>query len=138
MKVDELYLDQTLPADLNQELLTMSRNLTNAVEELKQSCIEYAKAEHAYKHAKALAYLNYKGTIEKATIPHLDALVDKAVSEERERAYLARAMKEATLESVRSLRAQINALQTIAAGMRTEMVMAGGPEPRWGEGAEKF
>ena len=131
MKTDELFLDSTLPADLNRELLHISRGLTVAVEDLKTAAIEYAKAEHAYKHAKALAYLNYKGTIEKATIPHLDALVDKAVCEERERAYIARAMKEANLECVRSLRAQLNAMQTISAGMRAEMEMSGGPEPRW-------
>jgi hypothetical protein len=112
--------------ELNHRLFTLSDALTVAQQELKDSAIEWAKAENEYRKAKAIAYITIKGAPEqhKATVATLEAMVDKSCADERQRAYMARALKEAALENVRSVRAQINALQSIAASVRSEMEMA--------------
>src|ERR1041384_2858463 len=102
--------------DLNQKLIQLSDELTTAQQDLKRTALDLAKKEHLYRQAKAVSYLTVKALPEniKATAPTLAALVDKACAEEREAAYIARAMERAALENVKSIRQQLSALQSIA------------------------
>lgn len=131
MDIDEVMTDQALPEDLNIELLRLSRKLEQATDSLRGAAVEFAEAENDYRRTKAQTYLVAKTANEKATIPQLEAIIDRESEKERKRAYLARAMKEATLEQVKSLRAQLSALQTIAATTRTEMEMTRLPQARY-------
>ena len=118
--------DKLLPDDLNGKLKRLCLRLETAQGQLRSAGLFYAKKESAYRKAKAFAYLDSAGTVEARK-----ALVDKACGEERQTAYLARAAKEAALENVRSIRAQLSALQSIAASVRSEMELASAPQPRW-------
>lgn len=130
MDINEM-LGQDLPEDLNRELLRLSGRLEKATTQLRRDSLKFAGAEHAYRRSKAQAYLTAKTSAEKATIPQLEALVDKSCEMERAKAYVARAMKESSLELVKSLRAQLSALQSIAATVRSEAELASGPQPQW-------
>lgn len=127
------YLNDWVPEELNAELWNLMSRLNLANDQLTNYSIEWAITEDAYRAAKATAILKYKADEKhaRATVQMLDALVDTDCISQRQAAYLARANKEAALELVRSLRAQLSALQSIAAGMRSEMELAGMPQPRW-------
>jgi hypothetical protein len=117
--------------DLNEELRRLSRKLETANDQFRSDGHEWARAEDAYKGAKATKRLASKADNPKATIPELDALVDIGCARERTQAYIARANREASHELVRSLRSQLSALQSIAASVRSEIEMAAQPQPRW-------
>jgi hypothetical protein len=122
------YAEQVLPDDLTQELRRHSQRLETAQAQLKSAGLYYAKKESSYRKAKAVAQLSADGK----TVDLRNAQVDLKCSEERLAAYFARAAKEAALENVRSIRAQLSALQSIAASVRSEMELASLPQPRWG------
>jgi hypothetical protein len=119
--------NQHLPTDLNAELLRLSTKLEDATDDLQKHSQEYAANEYAYRQAKALAYIKFQNDPGggRRTVEMIKAVVDRECERERMNAYLSRAMKEAGLEKVRSLRAQLSALQSVAAAMRSEMEMAG-------------
>jgi hypothetical protein len=122
MKTNQMF-NQHLPEDLKIELLRLCEKLENANDDLEIKANLWANAEHTYRKAKATAYLKFKtdssGT--RHTIPVLEAIVDEQCEHQRFDAYLARAQKEAALEKVRSLRAQLSALQSVAASVRAEL-----------------
>lgn len=123
--------DTPLPDDLNNELCRLSSALETANTQLREHSHAWALAESNYKGKKATERLQAKADNPKATIPELDAMVDLKCSQERQSAYICRALKEADIEYVRSLRAQLSALQSVAASVRSEMEMAAIPQPRW-------
>lgn len=112
--------DVITPADLNQELLRLSRLIDEAQEELISRSHEWAEAENTYRLAKANAFLASSGTVDARK-----AAVDKATSRERMDAHLSDALRVAALENVRNRRQQINALQSVAAAVRSESELAG-------------
>lgn len=124
MNIEDAY-EPALPTDLNDELLRLSQKLSQAQDELKTQAINWASSEHRYKRAKALAYLGAKTATEKKTVAEIEAIVDRDCEVEREAAYIARALKESGLENVRSLRAQLSALQSVAASVRSEAELYG-------------
>lgn len=113
-------------SELNSRLFTLIDELTEANKEQRQAAINYAKAEHRYRQARATSYFTVKNLPEnqKATVATLEALVDKSCSEEQQAAYMARAMEKASDELVKSLRAQLSALQSVAATVRAETDLA--------------
>jgi hypothetical protein len=127
MKLNEMY-DRVMPDDLQNELRRLCLHLETAQGQLKTASLYYAKKESAYRKAKALAYLSVDGTVEARK-----AKVDEKCGDERQTAYLARAAREAALENVKSIRAQLSALQSIAASVRSEMELASAPQPRWSQ-----
>lgn len=110
--------------ELETALLETAADLRKACDALRADSIAWAHAEDAYRKAKAITYLAASGTINER-----NAHVDKVCSEDRCKAHLAEAIKEAGRDLVRSLQAQLSALQTIAAMTRAEMDLAG----RYGE-----
>ena len=117
---------QTLPADLTAELLRLSDKLETATDELKNNSINLATKENSYTQAKATNFLKYQtdSNGNKRTVAAIEAIVDKECETQRFECYMARAMKEASLELVKSLRAQLSALQSIAASVRSEMELS--------------
>jgi len=126
MKLREMH-DRVMPEDLENELRRLCLHLETAQGQLRSAGLYYAKKESAYRKAKAMAQVKAEGK----TVDDRKAQVDIACNEERLTAYLARAAKEASLENVRSIRAQLSALQSIAASVRSEMELASAPQPRW-------
>ena len=106
-------------AELTAEMVRLSKLLDDALDYLKRATREWAEAEDAYRCAHARVFLMTDG-------PQGDkkATADAHTSEQRRRAHLADGMRQAALEAVRSRRAQLSALQTIANAIRAEIDMA--------------
>jgi hypothetical protein len=111
--------DLFTPAQLCTELLERSRQLDAAHDELRRCSFDYASAENQYRKAKALAYLAAEGPVAER-----QAVVDTKVENERYHAHLAEGLRVAALESVRSRRAQLTAVQTIVNATRSELELA--------------
>jgi len=101
---------------LTTELLRLSALLDDALGYLRRSVGEYAAAEAAYRQEKAKAWL----TAPAGTVAEKEAHVNGSTAELRKQRDLADGMRQAALEAVRSRRAQLSALQSIAAAHREE------------------
>lgn len=107
------------------EFARLSALLEAGLTTLKAAAGAYATAEADYRKAKAAAWL----VVPSGTVPEREAWVNgKTAAERRQRDYHD-SMRQVALESVRSRRAQISALQSILAGHRAEAEFARtGPE----------
>lgn len=106
--------------ELEEKLLAAVAELRDATDTLTDLAREWAKADHYYRHAKAVSYLASEGTVQAR-----QAHVDKACKEEREKAHTADALREAAKEKVRALEVEISAYQTLGGLMKSDMAMAG-------------
>lgn len=104
------------PADLQSEMIRLSRLLDQGIDYLTEAAVEYAETDNAYRMARAKALLESEGTVSER-----NAQADLATSKERVAARLADGMKQAALEAVRSRRQQLSALQSLAAAYRAEV-----------------
>jgi hypothetical protein len=100
---------------LNADMVRIAGLIDNALDTLRDNTREFAVAEDAYRMAHAKAYLSADGPAHQRK-----ALADLATSAERQAAHLADGMRQAALEAVRARRAQLSALQSIAAAHRAE------------------
>ena len=102
------------------ELIAEATRLSNKIDEgvrhLSRAAGSAADAERAYRLEKAKAWL----TIPSGTVPERQAQVDAAVADERHARDIAEGERLAALEALRSRRAQLSALQSIAAAYRAE------------------
>lgn len=110
--------EQITPRQLTDELLRLSKLLDEAHDELVTRTKEWSELEDAYRLARATSYIASSGTVGERT-----AYQDKATSRERRAAHLAEGLKVAALEAVRSRRAQLSAIQTLCAAVRSEIEM---------------
>lgn len=101
--------------DLQSEMIRLSRLLDQGIDTLITYSREYAVAEDTYRMVRAKEILEATGTVETRR-----ALADLATSSERVAAHTLDGLRQATLETVRSRRQQISALQSIAAAFRAE------------------
>lgn len=108
------------PRDLTNEMIRLSRRLDSDHESLTQASHDYAAAENAYRMARAQAYLRSKGTVDERR-----SFVDLETENQRIAAHTTEGLKVAALERVRSTRAQLSALQSVANAVRSEVEMAG-------------
>lgn len=106
--------------ELTQEMLRLSRLIDQGIAALTDQAREYAEAEHDYRQAKAQAWVSAPD----GTVPERQAWVDGRCAPLRRRRDLAEGLKLAALEAVRSRRAQLSALQTVANALRAEMDLA--------------
>lgn len=114
-----------MSTDLTTEMLRLSKLLDDALAYLRRSSEEYADAEHVYREAKARAWVEAP----EGTVMAREAWVNGTTAAIRRRRDLADGMRQAALEAVRSRRAQLSALQTIANANREEAALARtGPE----------
>jgi len=112
------------PQQLWAELLRLSRQLDDAHDELRRCAFDYATAENTYRKAKAAAYLEADGPVAER-----QAKVDTKCEKERYHAHLSEGLRVSALESVRSRRAQLTAIQTLINATKSELDLArSGPE----------
>lgn len=99
--------------------------LGEAVEEQRRAAIEKATAEHTYRQAQAVAYLNVMGQADakKPTEAHIRAMVDRQCNEEMHRMRMAEAGLEAATQRLISLRSEISALQSMLNAFRAEAAL---------------
>lgn len=102
-------------ADLAGEARRLSALIDRGVAALRQASFDFAEAEHAYRSAKAVAYLGTEGTVAER-----EAVVYGLVGELRRARDLADGERLAALEAVRSRRTQLSALQSLLAAHRSE------------------
>ena len=105
---------------LTAEAWRLSQLLDKGVAALREAGVAYAEAEHQYRSAKAMAYLE----TESGTVAEREAHVYAIMGEHRLARDLADGQKVAALEAVRSRRAQLSALQTLIAAHRAEAELA--------------
>lgn len=106
--------------ELTTEMLRLSKLLDDALGYLRRSTEEYAEAEHAYRLAKASAWIEAPA----GTVAEREARINGATASMRRTRDLADGMKSAAMEAVRSRRAQLSALQTLAGAYREEAQLA--------------
>lgn len=100
---------------LNDDLQATSKELLSECDVLAKTARDYAVKENAYRLAKANAFLKSEGTVDARK-----ARVDKICERERLESHIAEGILDATRERVRSLRAVLSALQTIANSHKAE------------------
>ena len=105
---------------LTAEAWRLSQLLDKGLAALREAGVAYAEAEHQYRSAKAMAYLE----TESGTVAEREAHVYAIMGEHRRTRDLADGQKVAALEAVRSRRAQLSALQTLIAAHRAEVELA--------------
>jgi len=93
--------------------------IDDALRDLRDASRAYADAEHAYRQAKARAWLAAKGTV-----PERESMVELRCGDLRYARDLADGSRSAAVESVRSRRAQLSALQSLLAASRAEAEFA--------------
>jgi hypothetical protein len=105
---------------LTAEAWRLSGLIDKGVTALREAGVAYAEAEHAYRSAKAMAYLE----TESGTVAEREAHVYALVGELARDRDLADGQKMAALEGVRSRRAQLSAIQSVLAAYRAESELA--------------
>lgn len=90
-----------------------------AIDALKNTSVEYAKSEQAYRKRKSQAWVECKAHADMLA-KEKEAWVDSASSDDRYKRDVAEGMRQAALEAVRSRRAQLSALQTFLNAERAE------------------
>jgi hypothetical protein len=108
------------PAQLNTDMVNLSRLLDEHHEELVKACYEFSEKEDLYRLAKATAFLAATGTDKTK-----QAITDKTTSRERREAHLAENLMKAAFARVRSTQAQLSARQSIAQVKRSELQQLG-------------
>lgn len=112
-------------ADLAAEANRLSSKIDAGVQALSQAARTAAVAEQDYRQAKSIAWLK----VTDGTVPERQAHVDAAVSGQRLARDIADGERVTALEALRSRRAQLSALQSVAAAWRAEAEHARyGPE----------
>lgn len=104
------------PADIVRELLKLSLALDQAHSDLVAASHDAAAKDALYRKTKATAYVR---TVAK-TVGEREAHVDLLCGDERHAAHLADSLKTAALERVRSIRQQMNCLQSVSNAVRSE------------------
>lgn len=112
--------DDVTPAQLNEWLLDLSKEVSHALTECSQSAREAAEADRAYKQAWSEAYLQAEGAVR-----NREVMADAHTLDERYAAKDAEARSRSADLAVRARMAQLNALQSVAASVRQEH--------RWGQ-----
>lgn len=103
-------------SELEEKLLATIAELRDASDTLTDLAREWAQADHAYRHAKAVAYLQSDGTVQAR-----QAQVDLNCGKERNAAHSADALLNAPKEKKRALETEISAYMTLAGLLRAEM-----------------
>jgi len=103
-------------AELIAEANRLSSKIDEGVRHLARAAQSAADAEFVYRRSKARAWTDFTS----GTVPERQAAVDGATADDRFHRDLAEGERLAALEALRSRRAQLSALQSIAAAYRAE------------------
>lgn len=110
------------PAEAAEEMRRLSTQLDKGLSALREAGDDLANAEHAYRHARARAWLELDLT--GTTAKEKEDLVNAATADARLGRDSADGLRQAALEAVRSRRTQISALQSLLAADRAEAEFA--------------
>lgn len=102
------------------EMRRLSRQLDSGLDVLRDQAQELADAEHEYRRMVAVAWPQAPD----GTVPERQAWVDGHCAGARRRRDLADHLTRAALESVRSRRTQVSALQSLLNAEKEEMAFA--------------
>jgi hypothetical protein len=106
-------------AELVAQTHQYSTLLDKGITSLRENAVQLADAEHSYRLAVAKAWMaSGDGTVQARK-----AQVDADTADLRRVRDIAEGMRVASLEAVRSRRAQLSALQSVAASMRADLEM---------------
>lgn len=106
---------------IQSRILDAMAELAAALNELRIAARAHAEADHAYRQAQAIAWLQLKAeTAEKRTEAHYKALVDATCSDAMLCCRLAEARHESAREAVRAIQTTISAAQSILNAERAE------------------
>lgn len=111
-------------AFMEQEVSRLNRQLDEQLDELRENAVDLANAENAYRKAKALAWVQIKEAMPKATVPEKQAWVDAECADLRLVRDMAENMRQVALEAVRSRRTQISACQSLLSANTEELKLA--------------
>ena len=101
---------------LTAEAMRLVTLLDKGLAALRDATVAFAEAEHEYREKKAMAYLE----TESGTVAEREAHVYALVGDFRRRRDLADGQRLAALESVRSRRGQLSAIQTLISAHKSE------------------
>ncbi len=109
-----------------QQLVAEARRLSGLIDAgvaaLRQSAVEMAEAEHAYRMRKAEVWAEVAGW--EGLAGQKQAEVDARCADARRTRDVAEATRQAALEALRSRRSQLDALRSILSVSRSEMELA--------------
>ena len=113
-------------ATLGQQLLAAVNDLRTAQAELEAKARDYARTEAAYRHAKAVSYLQSEGKnqAEREANAELVVFGEGTLNLVRYRRDLDDALRNSAQEAVRTHRGIVSALQSLAALERAEADLA--------------
>jgi hypothetical protein len=104
--------------DMTQEVYRLSRLLDQGLDFLREQAVRLAQAEHDYRLARAESWPATKGTAKERE----DAVNALCAAARKERD-TAEHLRQAAIESVRSRRAQVSAIQSLLNAHRAEAEM---------------
>jgi hypothetical protein len=109
---------------IQEQILDGVQKLAEAMNEHRRAAREHAEAEHAYRQLRASEFvkasLKTDDNGKKLTDTHKNAIVDLATDKAMFRIRIAEAEHEAASELIKSLRAQISALQSLLNALKAE------------------
>ena len=115
--------------DLNEAMIATSRSLDEAHDDLNLRARQWAEAEREYRKSIPGEWLRVRseadGRGEKLLADQAKARVESATADLRFARDVADAQRVAASELIRTLRARLNAFQSIAANVRVEAELAG-------------
>lgn len=119
------------PHEASAEVERLSRLLDAALDQLREQSVSVAEAEHAYRRAKAEAWVRcpnddagVKAGEREWTAARREAWVNADTASLRRDRDMADGLRQAALEAVRSRRTQVSALQSLLAADRAEAEFA--------------
>lgn len=99
-----------------EEVARFNTLLDNGLKALREASTEVAHSEFDYRKSKAIAWQLAPA----GTVPMREAWVDAETAEQRQRLDLAEGSRSTALESVRSRRQQLSAVQSLLAAHKAE------------------
>lgn len=110
--------------EVEREIMRLSSRLSAITTQVARYSTREAKAEVAYKRAHSLKWLELRG--HDGTVPEKEAMAFAACAAEYEEMKVSEALHKATMEAGRNVRAQLDALRSIAANVRAAVDYASG------------
>lgn len=115
--------------EMEAEVRRLCSRLDVALAELRENATDLANSEAFYRKEKAIAWVEVKDALPKATVPEREAWVNSRTADLRLVRDMAENMRQVGLESVRSLRTQLSACQSVLAAHTAEAKLASfGPQ----------
>lgn len=110
-------------ADLQAEMVRLSRRIDEAQAELVTWSVQWAEKERDYRKGRGIAFAAVRN--DKLVAADREAQVDAATADLRHARDHSETMKYSSSQAVQNLRSQLSAVQSIGSAIRAEMSLAG-------------